>query len=78
MEIQTVGVLGAGTMGAGIAQVCAQVGCQVRLFDVSEDLAQKGIERIGKFLAKGVDRGKVTPEEREKLQRIAGDLLTAQ
>ena len=63
MEIQAVGVLGAGTMGAGIAQVCAQVGCDVALFDVSLDLAGKGLARVEKFLQKGVDRGKVEPAD---------------
>jgi 3-hydroxybutyryl-CoA dehydrogenase len=65
MEISRVAVLGAGTMGAGIAQVCAQVGCSVALFDIEEELARKGLLRIERFLAKGVDRGKVTPEEKE-------------
>jgi len=52
-------------MGAGIAQVSAQVGCRVALFDVSLELAQKGCDKIGRFLQKGVDKGKVTPEERD-------------
>jgi len=67
MEIQAVGVLGAGTMGAGIAQVCAQAGCAVALYDVTEELARKGLGRVGDFLQKGVDRGKVAPEERERV-----------
>jgi len=58
-------VLGAGTMGAGIAQVCAQAGCGVRLFDVSAAAAEKGLGRIAAFLAKGVEKGKVRPEERD-------------
>jgi len=62
-----VGVLGAGTMGAGIAQVCAQVGCNVALYDVTDELARKGLGRVGDFLQKGVDRGKVAPEERERV-----------
>jgi 3-hydroxybutyryl-CoA dehydrogenase len=65
MEIRTVGVLGAGTMGAGIAQVCAQVGCEVRLFDVSPDAVARGVKRIADFLGKGVEKGKVTVAERD-------------
>jgi len=65
MEINAVAVLGAGTMGAGIAQVSAQVGCRVALFDVSLDLARKGCDKVGRFLQKGVEKGKVTSEERD-------------
>ena len=65
MEITKVGVLGAGTMGAGIAQICAQIGCDVALYDIDEEAVRSGVERIGKFLAKGVERKKVTPEERD-------------
>jgi len=71
-KVRTVAVLGAGTMGAGIAQVAAQVGCRTTLYDVSDDLAARGIERIGAFLQKGVDKGKVQPAEREEtLSRVA-------
>lgn len=67
----TVAVLGAGTMGAGIAQVCAQAGCQVRLQDITEPFVQKGISRIAEFLQKGVDKGKLTAEARaQTLSRI--------
>jgi len=64
MKIDSVAVLGAGTMGAGIAQVCAQVGCSVRLFDIGEDLVARGIAGIEKFLQKGVDRGKVSADDK--------------
>ncbi|MHC4667920.1 MAG: 3-hydroxyacyl-CoA dehydrogenase family protein [Planctomycetota bacterium] len=71
MEIHAVAVLGAGTMGSGIAQVCAQVGCRVALFDVRLELAEQGLARVGKFLQKGVDKDKVTPEEKAAaLERI--------
>jgi len=80
MTIDKVAVLGAGTMGAGIAQVCAQAGCDVSLYDVSDELAAKGRDGIGKFLQKGVDRGKVDPADREAaLARIrpVSDLAAA-
>lgn len=56
-------VLGAGTMGAGIAQVCAQAGSTVILQDVTQEFADRGMERIRAFLQKGVDKGKVTAED---------------
>ncbi|MFN6147682.1 MAG: 3-hydroxyacyl-CoA dehydrogenase family protein [Planctomycetota bacterium] len=68
----TVAVLGAGTMGAGIAQVCAQAGSKVLLQDLTDDFVQKGLGRIRDFLQKGVDKGKTTPEQRDAvLARIA-------
>jgi len=66
-----VAVLGAGTMGAGIAQVCAQAGSRVVLQDITEEFVQKGLARIRDFLQKGVDKGKVTDAQRhEVLGRI--------
>jgi len=66
-----VSVLGAGTMGAGIAQVCAQAGSAVVLQDITEEFAAKGLERIRAFLQKGIDRGKVTEAARdETLSRV--------
>lgn len=70
--IETVAVLGAGTMGHGIAQVCAAVGCDVRLYDVVEDATTAGVSRILGNLDKGIERGKVTEEERDAaLARIS-------
>ena len=69
----TVAVLGAGTMGAGIAQVCAAAGCVVRLHDRGGEFIERGLAGITKFLDKGVERGKTTPEVRaETLARISG------
>ena len=64
-KFQTVAVLGAGTMGAGIAQVCAQAGSSVVLQDVTDEFVQKGLGRIRDFLQKGVDKGKTTVEQRD-------------
>ena len=61
----TVAVLGAGTMGAGIAQVCAQAGSSVVLQDITEDFVQKGLGRVRDFLQKGVDKGKTTAQQRD-------------
>jgi len=64
-KIDKVAVIGAGTMGHGIAQVCAAAGSTVRLYDVSEEAAQAGVDRIRSNLAKGIDRGKVTEAGRD-------------
>jgi 3-hydroxybutyryl-CoA dehydrogenase len=56
-------VLGAGTMGQGIAQVCAQAGLQVRLFDVAPAALERGLKGIDDFLAKGVAKGKLSSED---------------
>lgn len=70
-QFQTVAVLGAGTMGAGIAQVCAQAGSRIVLQDITEEFVQKGLGRIRDFLQKGVDKGKVTTAQRDDvLSRI--------
>lgn len=59
-------VLGAGTMGHGIAQVAAMAGYDTRLFDVMPDVLETARERIEGNLRKGIQRGKVTPEERDR------------
>ena len=60
-----VGVLGAGTMGAGIAQVAATSGCDVALYDVRRELADKGEERIAAALRKLASAGKIASEAAE-------------
>ena len=63
--IRRVGVLGGGLMGSGIAQVCAMAGCQTVVREVSDALCEKALASIGKSLAKGVEKGKITPEARD-------------
>lgn len=63
--IETVGVVGAGTMGHGIAQVAAQSGFDVILVDVSEDALARGLESIERSLGKLETKGKLTAEDRE-------------
>jgi 3-hydroxybutyryl-CoA dehydrogenase len=73
MAIQTVGVVGCGLMGSGIAQVCAEAGHAVVVREVSDDLLKKGLGKIESFLKKGVDKGKVTPQRMaEVLGRLQG------
>ena len=65
VTIRTVAVIGAGTMGAGIAQVCAQAGWKTRLFDAFPDGLEAGMNRIDAFWDKGISRGKTTAEQKE-------------
>lgn len=58
-DIKTVGVIGAGQMGAGIAQVAAQAGYRVILSDIDLPRAEKGLQGIAKLLARGVEKGKI-------------------
>jgi 3-hydroxybutyryl-CoA dehydrogenase len=66
MAIQTVGVLGCGLMGSGIAQISAASGFKTIVLEVDEAVLRKGLGRIDKFLSDGVAKGKLSPEDREK------------
>ena len=65
MAIKTVGVLGCGLMGAGIAQVSAAAGFKTIVLEVNEDVLKKGLGRIEKFLTDGVAKGKVTEDAKK-------------
>ena len=65
MQIKTVGVLGCGLMGAGIAQVCAAAGYKTIVREVEQGFLDKGVGRIRKFLEDGVTKGKVTADARD-------------
>ena len=65
MNIRTVGIVGAGTMGNGIAQVFAQAGFTVRLVDVAQPLLDRARGSIEKSLNKFVDKGKLTSSDRD-------------
>ena len=66
MAIERVAVVGAGTMGAGIAQVCAQAGWDTRLYDAFPEGLERGMRRIAAFWEKGIERGKTTQEQRDR------------
>lgn len=63
-EIRTIGVLGAGTMGAGIAQVAAEAGLDVLIHDPLGGATERALERIGGFLARKVEKGQLTEAQR--------------
>ena len=65
MQIRTVGVIGAGTMGNGIAQVFAQSGFSVRLVDIAQPMLDRARRSIEKSLAKFVEKGKLAVEDRD-------------
>ena len=65
MTIRRVAVIGAGTMGSGIAQVCAQTGWETRLFDTFPDSLENGMEKINEFWDKGISKGKTSPQQKE-------------
>lgn len=75
MQIQKVMVIGAGQMGGGIAQVCAQAGFDVKLNDLNEEAFTRGLNVISKNLSRNVEKGRMTEEEKEVvLSRITKSL----
>jgi 3-hydroxybutyryl-CoA dehydrogenase len=64
-DVRRVGVVGLGTMGAGIAQVCIQAGIETVGREVSKELCERARERIGHYLGRGVEKGRLTAEERD-------------
>jgi len=70
MEIKKIGVLGAGTMGVGIAQVCAQSGYQVILVDIEQAIIDKALKTINKAWGKAVEKGKLTEDAVQKMQSL--------
>lgn len=65
MEVKTFGVVGAGQMGNGIAQVAAMSGLQVIMNDIKEEFVQRGLNNITNILNKNVDKGKMTAEDKD-------------
>ncbi len=68
LPFETVGIIGAGTMGAGIAQVCSIAGYDTLLYDLEPGLVKKGRERIMSFLEKGKAKGKVSDTDIEAVE----------
>ncbi len=75
MNIQTIGVVGAGTMGNGIAHVCAKAGFNVIVVEVEQRFLDRGLAAIAKNLSREVEKAKLTSAERDAAQaRIQGTL----
>jgi len=73
MEIKKVGVVGAGTMGNGIAQVAALIGCDVVMRDVKDEFVDRGMKSIDRFLSKSVEKGKMDAAQKDAVMgRIQG------
>jgi len=73
MDIKTIGVLGAGSMGNGIAQVAAQSGYNVVMRDIEDKFIDRALKGIDKFLSKSVEKGKITADDKNAtLGRIKG------
>ena len=73
MSIETIGIVGAGQMGNGIAHVAAMSGLNVVMSDISDELVQKALSTIDKNLQRGVDKGKMSAEDKAAaLGRIQG------
>src|SRR5689334_2042929 len=67
MDIKTIGVVGAGSMGNGIAQVCAAAGYTVIMHDRAEEYVQRGLSTIQGSIGKFVEKGKMSAEDRDAL-----------
>jgi 3-hydroxybutyryl-CoA dehydrogenase len=75
MEINKVGVVGCGFMGAGIVQVCAQSGYEVTVTEISEQILSKGILTIEYYLGRGVEKGRISQQDKNSTQsRIKGSI----
>jgi 3-hydroxybutyryl-CoA dehydrogenase len=73
MEIKKLGVIGAGTMGNGIAQIASSIGCDVVMRDIDMKYVDNGMKNIDKFLSKSLEKGKITKEQKDEvLGRIKG------
>jgi 3-hydroxybutyryl-CoA dehydrogenase len=73
VEIKKVGVVGCGTMGSGIVQICAQSGYQVVVSEINEELLNKGLKSIESILSRNVEKGRMSQEDKDAiLSRIKG------
>lgn len=67
MKVEKVMVIGAGQMGSGIAQVCAQAGYNVLLNDIKQEFVERGLGVINKNLSRNVDKGRLTEEQKQEI-----------
>jgi 3-hydroxybutyryl-CoA dehydrogenase len=77
VEIKKVGVVGCGSMGSGIAQLCAQSGYQVVVSEINDELLKKGLASIDKTLARSVEKGRISQQDKDAvISRIKGTTNT--
>ena len=84
-NIRKIGVCGAGTMGQGIAQICAMAGYEAILYDINAEMLSVAKKNITKNLDKGIEKGKVTDAQKtaalgnlrftEKLEDVVADVV---
>ncbi|MBE3121348.1 MAG: 3-hydroxybutyryl-CoA dehydrogenase [Thermoplasmata archaeon] len=67
MTIKKIGIIGAGTMGHGIALVAAKAGYEVVLHDIKDEYVKKGLTSVEKFVDKSVEKGKMTPDDKKNI-----------
>ena len=67
MEIKKVGVAGCGLMGSGITQVSADSGYETAVYEINEELLQKGLGNIDRFLSRGIKKGKLTEDRKKEI-----------
>jgi len=75
MEIQKVGVVGCGLMGSGIAHTTSRAGFSTIVVDINQQLLDRGLERIYKFIDRGIEKGKTTLEEKDTVSRNLGNTI---
>lgn len=68
-KIVNIGIIGAGTMGAGIAQVAATAGCSVKIYDTKTDALQKSKDDLEKILNRLIEKGRINSEEMKRIQK---------
>ncbi len=66
--IKNIGIIGAGTMGSGIAQVASTAGCKVKLFDLNQEALDKAKNALEKIMSRLVEKGHITSEEKNKIE----------
>src|SRR5438045_8564404 len=72
MEIQRIGIIGVGLMGAGIAEVCARAGYDTLVREINDEFLARGLDRIETSMQSAVQRGKLTPAEQEAARSREG------
>lgn len=68
MNIKHIGIIGAGTMGSGIAQVAATAGCRVKLFDLNQEALDKAKASLEKILTRLIEKGRIDASEKNRIQ----------